>query len=264
MDYQKFEKWCNFNKDKIDRYVFNKDVSDTGVSLTLLFGLILFYGLYKFFGYGGLFTIIGIVYIFIVFFIIVTKFDLPLKTNEIFACLLFKISNEIELMQSNKNIKELHQDLKNLKNISIYPIKTRVPSMCLFKKENSLQLKFFKLFYELPERIYSSISDANFDKTEMIENLRKLAYSIYCDADNKEETLNQVLIDNPSSKDLGFNFLKQISKFKNNNLFRAIFWTVILGIIFYFPYRCLGIDKNTLFGGFVVMLSPIIFSIFKK
>jgi len=264
MDYQKFEKWCNFNKEKIDRYIFNKNVSDIGVSLTLLFGLILFYGLYKFFGHGGLFTIIGIVYIFIVCFIIVTKFDLPLKTNEVFACLLFKISNEIELMQSNKNIKELHQDLKNLKNISIYPIKTRVPSIYLFKKENSLQLKFFKLFYELPERIYSSISDANFDKAEMIENLRKLAYSIYCDADNKEETLNQVLIDNPSSKDLGFNFLKQISKFKNNNLFRAIFWTVTLGIIFYFAYRCLGIDKNTLFGGFVVMLSPIIFSIFKK
>lgn len=269
MDYNNFLKWCALKEPKLNKYLLNYNILNNALFIHV--GLLLFFFLFfKYIAVNllqyseplGTPFVLGIYGLSILIMIVFEKiFPLPMDRIEYISCLLNKISKEIELYQGEKDKKELVQDLKAFKQLSKF--KLRFPNK-LFKKENEIQKNFLNSINSLPDRIYYVINEEKLNEINL-QNIRELTFYIYTDSQQKIETLNKIIRENPNTKEIEFKLAVNSRKLYGNNWFKLVIVTALLSLLFYFfVYGFLDIDKNTTFIGFITLFTAIVYIIFKK
>ncbi len=270
IDYNNFKQWCILKEPKLGHYVNNDRISysilfiwiGSFILSALVFKNVIIELLQNEKIVENLSTLFGFIFSMFVVIIFSKVFRLPMNKTEFLSCLLNKISKEIELYQSEKDRKELMKDLKIFKRYSKFDYKFTHTN--LFKKENKIQKSFFNLLNSLSDRIYYKINENKKDEINL-EDIQKLAFSIYIDGDEKTQILNKIVKDIPDINEIEFKLFFPLKKLYKDNLFKIITITVSLALIFYFfAYRFLGIDKNYTFMGFITLIGVVAYIIFKK
>lgn len=265
MDMENFGKWSNIQESKLWRLTLKRYVVDTLVPLIILTFAIVFFFMFLVLRFiaNEVVMVFAIIGSFGLGLFLMTKFANwlePLNYIEHTACLVTKLANQISFMKEDFEDKELIKILRNLKKIT----KFEKEEPLLFKEEAEMENKFFQQLNELPLRIFHALKNKKIDQIN-VEQLKKIAYYIHEDSKEKVEELDSFTKSYPSTLEL--NILKKIAKFKwviTNKFILIIFWILILLVSAYLVYKSSWFTRDTIFIGFMTLLSVIAYIIFKK
>ena len=187
---------------------------------------------------------------------------LPMGQIEFIACLLYKISNQIELSSSPIEKRELIKDLKILKkNLEI---DVKFPNRNLFRKDIKKQDSFYSLLRELPLRLLCELNKPSNEKIDHT-NIRKLAYYLYTDSDEKMLILENISREYPSIKLPESQFISGFSReFSNNNWFKLSAIAIPLLLLAYIINFYLSISPDTLVLAYTTLLGVSAYIIWNK
>lgn len=262
MDYDNFKNWCFSKEPKLNKYTFYYHVRDNTVFVWL--GLLIF--VLKALEYFNIVNVFSIIATFILSILLVMwveeKISLPMSQTKFIACLLHKIGTEIQILEGEKEKKDLIHNLKEFKTHSKF--KQDFHKNELFKKAKKIQEKFFDSLQSLPDRIYYLLEEKNLN-TINSEDIKRLAFYIYTDDERKVELLEKITRENPDVREIKNQFDFFFEKLYKNKLVRYVFSLIALAFISYFlAYKYLGIDKNYIFIGFITISLAVYTKILKK
>ena len=170
------------------------------------------------------------------------------------ACTLFKLSKEITI----DNHKEVKKIIKYLDKITDFSMD--FPSEDLFKAQNKKQINFYENLESLPSRLQYLFENDNLSEVKI--DLENLSFYIFRDDKKLIDELDKFK-EYPEYKS-NKSFIKTLKRLVKKKWALMTLWIVLLGIASIICYAYIGIDKNSVFLGFVALLVGIAYIIFKK
>ena len=192
-----FEEWCRRGEFKLLRYKLAEIIGSWSIFIFFLILLGLPVLLNKILMTYFMISV-DIVALLLVAIIIATlsllllvKFaTYPMNKIEYISCLLGKIANDIKDLDE----RFLESDLKQLKKHSIFPLK--FPDKHLFVHDVNKQKEFYDLLRNLHKRLFYKLKTGSLGGVKH-EDIKKLAYYIHEDREEKVDILKKIIEDNP-------------------------------------------------------------------
>lgn len=264
MDYNEFKSWCSSKERDLGKYNIYYTLRDNAP----FWWIASFFLVVQFFNYidrvETFYVVIAFVLSAIFMVTIENLIKLPMSQIEFLACLLNKMSARIGVVREGRGREreELIQDLKMFEKHSKFKYKFSHEE--LFKESNKRQEVFFDSLNNFPNRIYFAILENKLDFINS-EDLGILAFYLYTDDKRKIEILEKISKTNPDSKEIETRTDLFFKKLFRERYFKFTILLLVISSLFYFwVYKILGIDKNTTFTSFMLVLVTVYTIMFRK
>jgi hypothetical protein len=197
MSESEFEEWCIRGESKLHRYKLAELIETWSIFIFFIILLGLPVVLNKILSVFFMISV-DIAALLLVAIVIATlsllislKFaTFPMNKIEYISCLLGKIANDIKDLDESS----MESDIKQLKKHTMFPL--RFPDKHLFVEDITKQKDFYNLLKGLHRRLLYRLRTGSLEEVKP-EDIKKLAYYIHEDSEEKVDVLQKIIEDNP-------------------------------------------------------------------